>query len=134
MVDVGDVVGQLVALVAVALAIWLGLVALVWLYRPSRELAVPLLRLVPDVIRLVRRLLADPATPRSVRLALGGLLLWLVSPLDLLPEFLPVVGALDDIVIAGFVLRWCARRLGRERLRAAWPGTDEGFALLARVL
>jgi uncharacterized membrane protein YkvA (DUF1232 family) len=133
-IDLGQILGPFVVLVALVIAVWLALVAVVWLHRPSRELALPLLRLLPDVVRLVRRLMADSATPTPVRLALGGLLIWIVSPIDLLPEFLPGIGPLDDIVVAVLVLRWTARRLGRDQLRAKWPGTPESFALLERVL
>jgi uncharacterized membrane protein YkvA (DUF1232 family) len=120
--------------VALVIGVWLVAVALIWLHRPSRELAMPLLRLVPDLLRLVRRLMADPATPTPVRLALGGLLVWIVSPIDLIPEFLPGIGPLDDIVVAALVLRWAGRRIGRDQLRAHWPGTPESFALLERLL
>jgi uncharacterized membrane protein YkvA (DUF1232 family) len=132
--DLGPVLGTIVVFAAVVVAVWLVAVALIWLHRPSRELAMPLLRLVPDLLRLVRRLMADPATPTSVRVALAGLLVWIASPIDLLPEFLPGIGPLDDIVVAVLVLRWTGRRLGRERLRAQWPGTPESFALLERLL
>ena len=132
--DFGPILGPLAAFLALAVAVWLGAVALIWLHRPSRELAMPLLRLVPDLLRLVRRLMADPATPTPVRLALAGLLVWIVSPIDLIPEFLPGIGPLDDIVVAVLVLRWAGRRLGRDRLRAHWPGTPESFALLERLL
>lgn len=125
--------GLLVAVAAV-LGLWLMAVLLIWLHRPSRELAMPVLRLLPDILVLVRRLLADPATPRSVRFALGFLVLWIVSPIDLLPEFLPGIGPLDDIVVAALVLRWVARRVGREALAAHWPGTPDGFRLLERLL
>jgi uncharacterized membrane protein YkvA (DUF1232 family) len=126
-------VGVLVA-VAGLIALWLVAVALIWLHRPSRELALPALRLLPEILGLVRRLLADPDTPRSVKLALVGLGVWIASPIDLLPEFLPGIGPLDDLVVAALVLRWTARRLGRERLRAAWSGSEEGFALFSRLL
>ena len=119
---------------AVVAAVWLLAVAVIWLHRPSRELAMPALRLVPDVVRLVRRLLADPETPRLERVVLAGALLWLASPIDLLPEFLPGIGLVDDIVVAAVALRWVARRLGPEFLRARWSGTPEGFVLLQRLL
>ena len=133
-VDLVDALPALALLVAAVLVLWLAAVALIWLHRPSRDLAMPVLRLVPDVVRLVRRLLADPATPRRVRILLVGLLLWLVSPIDLLPEFLPGIGALDDVIVTALVLRYAARRVGVERLRAHWPGTPEGFVLLQRLL
>lgn len=134
MIDLGLVLGPLAVFVAVVVGVWLVAVVVIWLHRPSRELAMPLLRLVPDVLRLVRRLMADPTTPTPVRLALGGLLVWIISPIDLLPEFLPGIGPLDDIVVSVLVLRWAGRRLGRERLREQWPGTAESFALLERLL
>lgn len=56
------------------------------------------------------------------------------DPIDLLPEFLPGIGPLDDIVVAALVLRFVARRLGRDYLRAHWPGNDDGFAMVERLL
>lgn len=124
----------LVWMIVLLLVTWLLLIGLLWLHRPSRELVGPAIRLVPDLIRLVRRLLADRRTPRSVRLGLVFLLGWLVSPIDLVPEFLPVIGALDDVIVAALILRWAARRVGRDRLRELWPGTEASFALLRRLL
>ncbi|MDQ2941595.1 MAG: DUF1232 domain-containing protein [Chloroflexota bacterium] len=115
-------------------AVWLVAVLVVWLHRPSRELALPALRLLPDILRLVRRLLADPGTTRGQRAALMGLLVWIASPIDLVPEFLPVIGPLDDLVVTALVLRWVARRVGRHRLRELWPGPSESFSLLERLL
>jgi uncharacterized membrane protein YkvA (DUF1232 family) len=120
--------------IGTVLAVWLLAVALIWLHRPSRDLALPALRLLPDILRLVRRLLADSQTPGPVRVALAGLLLWILSPIDLLPEFLPGIGPLDDLIVAALVLGWAGRRMGEERLREKWPGTPESFALLARLL
>jgi uncharacterized membrane protein YkvA (DUF1232 family) len=124
----------LFVILAIVVGVWLALVALIWLHRPSRHLAGAALRLLPDVLRMLRRLVADPATPRRERWLLIGLFAWLASPIDLLPEFLPGIGPLDDIVVAAIVLRWVARRLGREYLRAHWPGSDEGFAMVERLL
>ncbi len=121
-------------LVGIVVAVWLLLVALIWLHRPSRHLAGAALRLLPDVLRMLRSLVADPATPRFERWLLIGLFAWLASPIDLLPEFLPGIGPLDDIVVAALVLRRVSRRLGRDYLRAHWPGGDEGFALVERLL
>src|SRR5512140_2478235 len=113
---------------------WLVLVAFLWLHRPSREMVAPALRIIPDLARLVRALMADPATPRSAKLALVGLLAYLLTPIDLVPDFLPGIGSLDDVIVAAVVLRWTARRIGPERLRADWPGDEAGFALLRRLL
>lgn len=126
--------GGLLVFVAVIVVIWLALVAVIWLHRPSRHLAGEALRLLPDMLRMLRALVADPATPWRERLLLVGLSAWVASPIDLLPEFLPFIGPLDDIVVAALVLRWVSRRLGTEYLRQHWPGTDEGFGLLRRLL
>jgi len=125
--------GVLAALV-VLIGLWLIAVLIIWLHRPARELAMPALRLLPNVVALVRSLLADPATPRSVRWALGLLVVYILSPIDLLPEFLPGIGALDDLIVAALVLRWAGRRIGREALAAHWSGTPESFRLLERLL
>jgi uncharacterized membrane protein YkvA (DUF1232 family) len=121
------------AFVVVAIG-WLLLVAFVLLHRPSRDLAGPALRLIPDLVRLVRSLLADPGTPTNVRLALAGLLVYLLSPLDLIPDVVPVIGAVDDLIISVVVLRWVGRRVGLDDLRARWTGDPAGFEVLRRLL
>jgi uncharacterized membrane protein YkvA (DUF1232 family) len=121
------------AFVVVAIG-WLLLVAFVLLHRPSRDLAGPALRLIPDLVRLVRSLLADPGTPTNVRLALAGLLVYLLSPLDLIPDVVPVIGAVDDLIISVVVLRWVGRRVGLDDLRARWTGDPAGFDVLRRLL
>jgi len=126
-------VRPIIALVVVLLVAWLAIIAVLWLHRPSRALVGPALRLVPDVVVLVRRVLADPLTPLSVRIAFVVLLAWLLSPIDPIPEFLPVIGPIDDLIVAAIVLRWAARRVGPDRLRALWPGSDEGYALCGRL-
>jgi uncharacterized membrane protein YkvA (DUF1232 family) len=129
-----ETLGPILAVVGAFVAIWLVLVAIIWLHRPSRDLAMPALRALPDIVRLARNLLRDPRTPRSQKIALVVLIVWIVSPIDLLPEFLPGIGPLDDIVVAAVILRWVGRRAGPYRLRELWPGTPEGFALVARLL
>jgi uncharacterized membrane protein YkvA (DUF1232 family) len=123
----------LIALAAF-IVVWLVLVALIWLHRPTRELAMPALRALPDIIRLARRLLADPRTPTRHRIGLVVLIVWLVSPIDLLPEFLPGIGPLDDIVAAAVILGWIGRGTGTARLRELWPGDAAGFGVVARML
>ena len=113
---------------------WLLLVGFLWLHRPSRDLAAVGLRLIPDLVRLVRALLADSSTPRSARLALAGLLVYLLSPLDLIPDFVPVIGAVDDLIVAAVVLHWVGRRVGLDDLRSRWTGDPAGFEILRRLL
>ena len=128
--DARAIVGIVVGLVAA----WALLIAVLWLLRPRDVGLVDLVRLVPDVLRLVRDLLADRSTPPAVRLALAGLLVWLISPIDLIPDFIPVLGPLDDVVVTVLVLRYVRRRLGVEELRRRWRGSADGFALLTGVL
>jgi uncharacterized membrane protein YkvA (DUF1232 family) len=116
------------------LAVWAVLVALLWISRPRDVRLAELVRVVPDVLRLVRGLIADSTVPLGARLALAGLLIWLLSPIDLIPEFIPVLGPLDDVIVAVLVLRYVARRVGLEGLRRRWPGTPEGFGLLSGIL
>lgn len=116
------------------LVVWAILIGLLWILRPRDVGLRELLRVIPDVLRLVRRLLGDRAIPLRVKVALVVLLAWLISPIDLIPEFIPVVGPLDDIVIAAIVLRWVGRRVGEDTLRAHWPGSPEGFGLVLRLL
>ena len=114
--------------------VWLAIIGLLWVLRPRDVGLGELVRVVPDVLRLVRELIGDAATPLGVRLALGGLLVWLISPIDLIPEFIPVLGPLDDVVVAVIVLRFVRRRLGIEELRRRWQGTPAGFELLSRLV
>ena len=88
----------------------------------------------PELTRLVLRLVRDPATPTRYRVGLVALGAWLAFPIDIIPDFLPVIGVLDDIVLAALVLRWVGRGLGIERIEAAWPGSPEGLAILRRAL
>src|ERR1700675_4956386 len=93
-----------------------------------------LVRLVPDLLRLVRSLLADGSVPGRVRIALIGLLAYLINPIHLTPEFIPVLGPLDDVIVAILVLRYVRRRLGDDELRRRWPGTADGYELLGGIL
>jgi uncharacterized membrane protein YkvA (DUF1232 family) len=126
---------ELIAVAALALAaVWLVLAATLWLHRPTRSLAVPVLRLIPDVLVLIRRLLADRTLPLGPRLGLVGLLGWLLMPIDLIPDFLPGIGLIDDVILVVLVLRWVGRRIGVDALAERWPGSPEGFTLLRRIL
>lgn len=116
------------------LAVWAVLVGLLLAFRPRGVPLGELLRVIPDVLRLVRNLVGDRAVPFRVKVALVGLMVWLLSPIDLIPEFIPVLGPVDDAVVAVLVLRYVRRRMGMEALRSRWAGTPEGFALLSRII
>jgi uncharacterized membrane protein YkvA (DUF1232 family) len=128
--DVRAVVGILVGLIA----IWAILLAVLWMLRPKDVAARELVGIVPDLLRLLRDVVRDPASPVDVRLVLVGALVWLLSPIDLIPEFIPVLGPLDDVVVVIVALRYVRRRVGLDALRALWSGTDDGFAVLGRFM
>ncbi|MEA2623014.1 MAG: hypothetical protein QOH61_1924, partial [Chloroflexota bacterium] len=92
--------GWVVALVVGLVALWAVLLALFWALRPKGVPVRELVRLIPDVLRLLRSVLTDRSAPLDVRAVLAGLLVWIVSPIDLIPEFIPVLGPLDDVVVA----------------------------------
>jgi len=86
---------------------------------------------IPDCVTTVRRLRKDPRVPRRARIAIIIAGIWVASPIDLIPEFLPVIGPLDDIVVVALALRYAGRQVPREVLMAAWPGEPR---LLERLL
>ena len=112
-------IGFRVAVACVA-ASWLLLIVLARRVPPGllRDLAA----FIPDCVTTVRRLRRDPRVPRRAKLAILFAGLWVASPIDLIPEFIPVIGPLDDIVVVAFALRYAARQVPREVVLAAWPG------------
>jgi uncharacterized membrane protein YkvA (DUF1232 family) len=113
-------------------ALWLVTVAvLLWLGR--KTLASELVALLPNLVRLFRGLLRDDKVPRSSKalLLLGAV--WLASPIDLIPEFLPGIGGIDDAVVAGLVLRHLVRKAGPDVVREHWQGDPRTLGLLLRL-
>ncbi|NKZ02792.1 YkvA family protein [Actinomadura latina] len=90
-----------------------------------------LVAFIPDCVTTVRRLRKDPRVPRRAKIAIVIAGLWVVSPIDLIPEFLPVIGPLDDVIVVALALRYAGRQVPREVLLAAWPGEPR---LLERLL
>lgn len=90
-----------------------------------------LVAFIPAFVTTARALRTHPAVPTRAKVALAVALVWTLSPVDLLPEFLPVVGPLDDIVVIALAVRYAARAVPREVLLAAWP---EDPRLLLRLL
>jgi uncharacterized membrane protein YkvA (DUF1232 family) len=119
--------------VAAVVSLWVALVVVLVAVRPRGGLLREALRLLPDVLRLVRGLATDKDLPRSIRVRLGLLLAYLALPIDLIPDVIPVLGYADDAIIVTAVLRSVARSAGISTLRAHWPGTDAGFATLVRL-
>lgn len=113
--------------------IWLALVAALWVAKPDEVGLQAMLRLLPDVIRLLKRLAGDRTLPSGVRIRLALLLGYLALPFDLIPDIIPVLGYADDAVVVVLVLRSTARRAGIDALTRHWPGTPEGLSALRRV-
>lgn len=86
---------------------------------------------LPACATTVSRLRKDPRVPLQVKLAVGFAAVWVLSPIDLIPEFLPVIGPLDDVVVVALALRYAARRIPSDVLVDAWPAAPR---LLDRLL
>lgn len=114
-------------------ASWLLLIVGLLLVRPKGGLLGEAVWILPDLLRLLRRLAADRTLPRGVRVRLGLLMAYLALPIDLIPDFIPVIGYADDAIIVTAVLRSVVRRSGLQAVRRHWPGTDDGFDALRRL-
>src|SRR5438128_1718116 len=95
-----------------------------------RELAA----FVPDCLVLFRRLLRDPRVPRRAKVALWLLVPYLASPIDLIPDFLPVIGHLDDALLVAAALGYVVRCAGRGVVEEQWPGSPGGLGLVMRLV
>jgi len=123
--------GLLLAL-AVVVGVWVGAILLLMAFgrkSQARELA----GLIPNLIVLFRGLLGDPRVPRSSKRWLWFAVVWFLSPLDLIPEFIPVVGPLDDAIVAALVLRHVLRRTDRTVLSDHWRGDPATLDAVIRL-
>ena len=123
----------LLAVLAGLALVYAGLLVALLAVRPKGALLTEAVRLLPDLLRLVRRLAADRSLPRGLRVRLWLLLGYLAMPIDLVPDVIPVIGYADDAVLVALVLRAVVRRAGPEAVRRHWPGTEDGLAAIARL-
>ncbi len=123
--------GWVVAL-AVVVVIYAGLVALLFL-AGRRLLARELALLIPNLVHLFRGLLGDPRVPLRAKVVLLVGIVWIASPIDLIPEFIPIAGPLDDAIVAALVLAYVSRAAGRDVVREHWHGDPTVLARLLRL-
>lgn len=115
------------------LLLWAALVAALWLARPDELRIRDALRLLPDLVRMLRRLAGDGRLPRGVRLRLWLLLGYLALPVDLVPDFVPVIGYADDAVVVALAQRAVTRAAGPAALDRHWPGSPQGLWAVRRL-
>jgi len=127
-------VRYLVGIAAGLLACWCVLVVALLVLRPKGVRTADVLRLMPDLVVLAGGLARDRSIPRTVRARIWVLVAWMASPIDAIPDVIPVIGFADDVVLAYLVLRSVARRAGVEVLARHWRGSPEGLDALERLL
>jgi uncharacterized membrane protein YkvA (DUF1232 family) len=113
-------------------AVW-GSLVLLLVAVGRRSDARALATFIPDCVVLVSRLAHDRRVPRRRRLLLLGLVGYLASPIDLVPDFIPVAGQLDDAIVVGLVLRHVVHSGGEQLIRELWPGPEQSLALVLRI-
>lgn len=124
--------GWLLIALGVVAAVWAAFV--VWLLAAGRRSdARALATFIPDCIVLVSRLVRDPRVPRRRKLLLLALAGYLALPFDLVPDFIPVAGQLDDAIVVALVLRHLVRAGGEPLLRELWPGPEQSLSLILRL-
>ena len=116
-------------------AMWLALIAALWSAKGRFDLGAlrDALRLLPDLLRLLKRLATDPTLPSGVRIRLWLLLGYLLTPIDLVPDFIPIIGYADDAIIVAIALRSVIRHSSSQAIERHWPGTPDGLAAILRL-
>jgi uncharacterized membrane protein YkvA (DUF1232 family) len=122
-----------ISVVAGLVICWIALAITLWRLSPGKTAIGDALRIVPDVIRLTRGLAADRSLPRRLRAKLWLLFGYLVMPVDLIPDFIPVIGYADDAIVVTLVLRSVVKSAGQEAVVRHWPGSDDGLAAVLRL-
>ena len=123
-----------VAVVGGLLLVWACLVLALWRSAVDQPRLRELLRLLPDTFGLLRRLASDSTQPLRVRGLLWLLIAYLASPIDLVPDFIPVIGYADDAILIALVLRWVTRMAGASAVEQHWRGSPEGLAAVRRLV
>jgi uncharacterized membrane protein YkvA (DUF1232 family) len=124
-----------IGIAAGLVVLWLAVIAVLWSAKDRFDVAAlrEALRMLPDLLRLLKRLAGDSTLPRGVRIRLWLLLAYLITPIDLVPDFIPIIGYADDALIVAIALRSVIRHSGPETIRRHWPGTPDGLAAILRL-
>lgn len=126
-------VNVLVSLSLAMATAWLVLLVALAVARPDGTTLADGLKLLPDMVRLVRGLARDPQMPRSVRRTLWFVGVYLAMPIDLVPDFIPVLGYADDAIVVAIALRRVVRTAGPEALERHWTGSPAGLVVVRRL-
>ena len=117
----------IIGFAAAMLVSWLALVIALAIRRPKGDLLKESLRLLPDLLRLLRRLTTNRNLPAGVRVRVALLFVYLAVPIEAIPDFIPILGHADDAIVVVLTLRSVCRRVSVEELREVWPGSDDGL-------
>ncbi len=123
---------RIVVIVLIALGVWAVVIAAL-VISGRKWMAIAAAKVLPDLIRLMKGLARDPRVPRGSKWLLGFAALWVISPIDLIPEFIPVVGPLDDVVVVALVLRHVLKKAGRAVAEEHWTGDPAIFERIMRL-
>lgn len=124
------------ALIAIAISlasIWLLLAIVLIVKRPDRDTIAAASKLPRELVSMARTLLRDDQLPRVAKIRLWILLGYLISPIDLVPDFVPLIGYADDVIVTAFLLRGTARSVGPDALANAWTGGEENLEVVLRL-
>ena len=92
-----------------------------------------LLKALPELVRLIARLVRDPLLPRTAKIALAAAMVYLASPIDLIPDFFPVIGYLDDVLVAALLVDGILNWVDRGLVLKYWPGSPDSLERLSRA-
>jgi uncharacterized membrane protein YkvA (DUF1232 family) len=127
--------GRVLVGLAVGLVLaWAVLVVALLALRPPGQSLRDLARIVPQTLRLVAALYRDPTLPRSVRWRLRVALIYNVQPINLIPDFIPVIGFADNAIVLIWALRSTVRVAGTDAVEGHWTGTPEGLGVIYRAM
>ncbi|MBI2691270.1 MAG: DUF1232 domain-containing protein [Solirubrobacterales bacterium] len=126
-------VDALIAIVISLTVVWLVIALVLVVKRPDRETIAAVAKLPGELVSMIRTLLREDQLPRAARIRLWILLGYLISPIDLVPDFIPVIGYADDVIVTAILLRGTARSVGADALREAWPGSSDNLKAILRL-